>query len=82
MTSSDERTLREELTDICHRTYAHGFVAAAAGNASARLAGDLLLVSPSGASLGDLRPEDFVKVSLAGKPHAEGLDRGRPTSEL
>lgn len=55
------------------------YVAATDGNLSARLTGDRILVTPSGACLGELAPQDLVSVSLRGD-FLSG--RGRPTSEL
>lgn len=79
MSYFDESKLRAEMTSIAHRTYAAGLVAATDGNLSHRLDGDRLLISPTGVCLGEIKPEDFVRVDLRGDPIAG--ETGRPTSE-
>ena len=57
-----------------------GLVAGPDGNVSVRFGDAQLLVTPSGASKGELREQDLVLVDLDGRPAAG--ERGRPSSEL
>ncbi len=52
--------LRRDICDIGRRIYDHGFVAATDGNLSVRVMGDRMFITPSGSSLGELRPADLV----------------------
>jgi len=70
---------RQAIVEIGRRLYARGLVAGAEGNVSARLAGDRILTTPSGACKGFLAPADLVVTDLAGRV-VEGA--GRPSSEL
>lgn len=59
-----ERPAREEIIDIGRRLYALRLVVSKAGNISARIDGDNLLITSTGSCLGDLRMDDIIKVSL------------------
>jgi L-fuculose-phosphate aldolase len=59
--------------------HARGFVAAMDGNLSVRLAGDRILVTPTGISKGAMRPADMVIVDREGKRVA---GRRNVTSEI
>ncbi|MBD3235523.1 MAG: class II aldolase/adducin family protein [Candidatus Eisenbacteria bacterium] len=74
-----EWQVRRELTVIGRRLYERGYVSATDGNLSARVARNRLLVSPAGACLGALRPQDLLYAAIDGTPLARGA---RPTSEL
>lgn len=70
--------LREELARACRRLSDDGLVPGTSGNLSCR-AGEHVLVSPTGAVLGELEAADIPLVDLSG----EIVDgRLRPTSEL
>jgi len=71
-------SLREPLAAASRALAAAGLVRATSGNVSAR-DGDRVAVTPTGAVLADLTPEQVVVVGLDGAV-AEG--DGRPTSEL
>ncbi|MBE3590937.1 MAG: class II aldolase/adducin family protein [Firmicutes bacterium] len=75
--SGPEAAARKVLADACRRLDRLGLVHATAGNVSMRL-GDAVLVTPTGAALGTIAPEDLVRVTLDG----EALDGRRPSSEL
>ena len=57
-----ETMVRRELVAACRRLDKLGFVPGASGNVSARLAGERLLITPSGVSLGALTEGDLVEV--------------------
>ena len=69
---------RHELTRISHMLYERGYNVSIDGNVSWRLGDDTLLITPTGAHLGFVRPGDFVVVKPDG-----ALLRGErnPTSE-
>lgn len=67
---------------ICHvgrRLMERGLIAGTDGNIAVRLAGDRVLVTPSGRAKGELSPEDLVEVDLAGH-HVRGSNQA--SSEL
>jgi ribulose-5-phosphate 4-epimerase/fuculose-1-phosphate aldolase len=66
------RLIAEKGKSLYQRSYACG----GAGNLSARL-DDVVLMTPTGSSLGDLYPEDICKLSLDG----EHLAGDKPTKE-
>lgn len=69
---------RQELTRVSHLLYQRGYNVSIDGNVSYRLDDGTLLITPTGAHLGFMRPEDFVVANPDGS-----LLRGdrRPTSE-
>jgi L-fuculose-phosphate aldolase len=80
MTSSDkEKILREEIISIGKRLYSSGLAVAKSGNISARLDDENILITGTQTCLGDLKPEEIVKVNLATGKHQGLLN---PSSEL
>jgi L-fuculose-phosphate aldolase len=79
MARASESRLRRDLVEVCRRLHERRLVGAGEGNVSCRLGRDRLLVTPSGASKGHLRPGDLVVVDLAGAVVRGG---GRPSTEL
>lgn len=71
---------RVALVEVCKLMHQRGYLAARDGNVSVRIGERRLLLTPSGARKGFLRPEDMVLCDLAGVP-LRG-ERGRPSSEL
>jgi L-fuculose-phosphate aldolase len=69
---------RRLIVQYARRMYERGLVAATDGNISARLAGDRLLVTPSGCCLGELAPDELLITDGKGRALS---GRGRPTSE-
>jgi L-ribulose-5-phosphate 4-epimerase len=66
--SETEQTMREELTRISHLAYNRGLVGGNGGNVSVRILGtDEVLVTATGISLGDITPQNIVKVNLHGE---------------
>jgi L-fuculose-phosphate aldolase len=79
MAKGTEAGLRRDLVEVCRRLHDRRLLGAGEGNVSCRLSRDRLLVTPSGANKGHLRPGDLVVVDLAG---AKLRGRGRPSTEL
>lgn len=80
-----EQQLREEIIRVCQLIWQRGWVAASAGNVSARLSENRVLTTPSGFSKGLLKPEQLIIVDMEGKkiPSYDAASRDlRPTSEM
>jgi L-fuculose-phosphate aldolase len=75
---------RELISRVGRLMYGQGYVDGTAGNISARLDDDRILVSPSGLATGFLEPEQLIVVNLEGErvdePSAANANL-RPTSE-
>jgi ribulose-5-phosphate 4-epimerase/fuculose-1-phosphate aldolase len=70
---------RDELARCCLRLWERRLVSGTSGNVSLRLEDGDLLVTPASRSLGDLSPDDMVRVASDGTPRERS---GVPTSEL
>ena len=70
---------RTEVADACRRLAREGLVIGTAGNVSAAAAADAIAVSPTGAVLAELMPEQVAVVDRAGDLVEGELE---PTSEL
>jgi L-fuculose-phosphate aldolase len=79
MARPPESRLRRDLVEVCRRLHDRRLLGAGEGNVSCRLGAHRLLVTPSGANKGYLRPADLVVVDLSG---AKVRGRGRPSTEL
>lgn len=79
MILNQEKKLKEEIIKIGKKLYDLRLVVARSGNLSARLDNKRILVTKSGASLGDLTPEDIIKVGLN---HPEAIKDKPVTSEF
>ncbi|HWI61155.1 MAG TPA: class II aldolase/adducin family protein [Symbiobacteriaceae bacterium] len=73
-----ELTLREALARAGQELYRMGMMAGASGNLSARLDAERILITPSGAAKGWLRPEDLLIIDGEGRLLAGS---GRPSAE-
>ncbi len=62
-----ETALRERLTEVCHRLYEKGLIAAGDGNVSCRLGADRVLVTPSGFHKGFIKPHELTVTDLDGR---------------
>jgi L-fuculose-phosphate aldolase len=71
--------LAARLIEICRLGWQRGFLAGGAGNVSARLDEDRILITPSGRAKALLAPEDLLEVSLSGEVLAGA---GQPSGEL
>jgi L-fuculose-phosphate aldolase len=77
MSEKAVRDLRERLCRVGKQLYDHSLVTGTFGNISARVQGTkTILIKATGASMGSLKPEDLVLVSLEGKQ----LDSGQAKS--
>ncbi|MBW2030559.1 MAG: class II aldolase/adducin family protein [Deltaproteobacteria bacterium] len=64
----EEGILRKELSEYGRRSFERGLICGTGGNLSARIPGtDKVLVTPTGISLGDVRPNENILVSLDGE---------------
>jgi L-fuculose-phosphate aldolase len=80
-TPQAEQALRQQIVSVGRRMQAEGYIAGAAGNLSARLNEDRLLITPSGASKGELSPDELLVIDQEGNC-LEGDGTCRPSSEL
>ncbi|MFQ5500729.1 MAG: class II aldolase/adducin family protein [Phycisphaerae bacterium] len=74
----DEWQLRRDICDIGRRLHERGLVAGTDGNVSARLVGERILITPSGACLGLLQPDDLAIIDTTGTSLPT---RAKPSSE-
>ncbi|MBU4251387.1 MAG: class II aldolase/adducin family protein [Candidatus Omnitrophica bacterium] len=74
-----ERGLKLEIIKVGRRLYTAGLAVAKSGNLSCRLDDESILITASGAALGQLKESDIVKVNLAGGKSGAGPN---PSSEL
>ncbi len=59
--------LSEKIVEAGKKLYEHGLVTGISGNISARIPStDMFLIKPSGACMGNLKPEELVLVDLQG----------------
>lgn len=72
-------SLPAAITRVCRRLDALGFTPGAAGNISARVDAQTILISPTGSVLAELKPRAFVRVALDGRFPPRG---GKPSVEL
>ncbi|MDK2799137.1 MAG: hypothetical protein PWQ70_756 [Clostridiales bacterium] len=59
------RQSREELSKLCKTIYDKNMVSGSGGNISVKV-GNTIYITPSGYSLGNIKPDDVVEVSLDG----------------
>ena len=59
-------SLRKELTEICHKVYEKGFVAAYDGNLSLRMDDKRVLITPSGKNKGEVEEKDLLEIDYHG----------------
>ena len=65
---------KREIVSVCRRLYDRGLIAGPDGNVSVRIAGDRILVTPSGMSKVDVTTDDLVELALDGH-HVRGSRR-------
>ncbi|GAB4364391.1 MAG: class II aldolase/adducin family protein [Calditrichia bacterium] len=64
--------IQQQIIEIGRKIYEKGFIVAAEGNISHRLADDRILTTRRGVCKGELTPTDLVVVDLEGNPVEEG----------
>jgi L-fuculose-phosphate aldolase len=84
MTRDETAHLRAALVAVGARLGRRGLIAAGEGNLSVRLAGERLLITPSGRRKDELDPDDLLIVPLgpAGGAPANRPDGPRPSSDV
>ena len=77
----DINLIKEQICDVCHKTWQLGWVAANDGNVSARLDDGTFLCTPTGMSKSFITPDKLIRINAKGEilEAAEGL---RPSSEI
>lgn len=89
MTSAwiDERSARQQLSDVAREIYSRKLSGATDGNLSIRIGDDRFVTTPSGVHKGRLTPADMVVVDQRGLPQGPGQRRRdgkvlKPSSEI
>lgn len=71
--------IKQEICEVGHRLYAHGFVAANDGNISVKFSENEFYCTPTGVSKGSLTPEMIIKIDAEGNKLEGSLN---PSSEI
>ena len=77
----DINLIKEQICDVCHKTWQLGWVAANDGNVSARLEDGTFLCTPTGMSKSFITPEKLLRINDNGEV-LEGAEGLRPSSEI
>ena len=77
----DLELAKEQICDVCHKTWQLGWVAANDGNVSARLEDGTILCTPTGMSKSFITPEKLLRIDSQGNV-LEGMEGLRPSSEM
>lgn len=77
----DEKQIREQICDVCHKMWQLGWVAANDGNVSVKLEDGTFFATPTGISKSFITPEKLVKINEKGEV-LEGLAGYKPSSEI
>ena len=73
--------IKEQICDVCHKTWQLGWVAANDGNVSAKLEDGTILCTPTGMSKSFITPEKLLRIDNQGNI-LEGMEGLRPSSEI
>ena len=71
--------IKQEICEVGHRLYHHGFVAANDGNISVKLSDNEFYCTPTGVSKGSLTPDMIIKIDAEGNKLEGTLN---PSSEI
>ena len=71
--------IKQEICEVGHRLYAHGFVAANDGNISVKVGENEFYCTPTGVSKGSLTPDMIIKIDAEGNKLEGTLN---PSSEI
>lgn len=77
----DEKQIKEQICDVCHKMWQLGWVAANDGNVSVKLEDGTYFATPTGISKSFITPEKLVKINAKGEV-LEGLAGYKPSSEI
>ncbi|WP_032120497.1 class II aldolase/adducin family protein [Clostridium amazonitimonense] len=77
----NEKEIREQICDICHKMWQLGWVAANDGNVSVKIDEDTFLATPTGISKSFMSPDKIVKINSKGEI-LEAKDGYKPSSEI
>lgn len=75
------REIRDQISDVCHKMWQSGWVAANDGNVSVKLGDGTFLTTPTGMSKSLVTPDKLVRVDALGNI-VEAGEGFRPSSEL
>ncbi|MFZ2540002.1 MAG: class II aldolase/adducin family protein [Oscillospiraceae bacterium] len=77
----NEKELKDQICDVCHKMWQLGWVAANDGNVSAKIDDDTFFATPTGISKSFITPEKLIKINRKGEvlESPEGL---KPSSEI
>lgn len=78
--AADLPRARDAIVEVCRLMHQRGYIAAADGNVSVRLGERRMLVTPTGARKGFLKPDDLAVCDLEGRPVRGEVNR--PSSEI
>lgn len=67
MSRAASLAVRRAVVTVCRRLYERGLIAGQDGNVSVRLSPNVVLLTPAGMSKIDVRPQDLVEVTVAGR---------------
>ena len=77
----DINLIKEQICDVCHKTWQLGWVAGNDGNVCARLEDGTFLCTPTGMSKSFITPEKLLRINDKGEV-LEGAEGLRPSSEI
>lgn len=75
-----EEEARSAIIDTGRRMYSKGFVASNDGNISVRLSEELILMTPTGVSKGEMEPDMLITVDLGGTVRSGSLRASTETA--
>lgn len=77
----NEKEIKEQMCDVCHKMWQLGWVAANDGNVSVKLDDNTFLATPTGISKSFITPEKIVKINADGEV-LEAENGYKPSSEI
>lgn len=77
----DINLIKEQICDVCQKTWQLGWVAANDGNVSVKLEDGSVLCTPTGMSKSMITPEKLIRINMKGEV-LEALEGLRPSSEI
>lgn len=76
----DEKMIKDQICDVCHRMWQLGWIAANDGNITVKLDDGNFLVTPAATSKSFITPEMIIKIDKDGNV-LEGAEGYKPSSE-